>query len=39
MERGPVQAFLDVLKSIEFRGSLGELPGFMADPRTGEVEE
>jgi len=38
LEREPVQAFLEVLRSSEFRAALGELPGFVPDPRTGEVE-
>ncbi len=36
LEREPVQAFLEVLRSSEFRQALGELPGFLADPRTGD---
>jgi putative molybdopterin biosynthesis protein len=36
LQREPVQAFLDVLKSSEFQRSLGELPGFVPDPLTGE---
>jgi putative molybdopterin biosynthesis protein len=36
LEREPVQAFLDVLRSSEFRKALGELPGFVPDARTGE---
>jgi len=36
LERGPVRAFLEVLRSSEFRGALAELPGFVPDPRTGE---
>ena len=36
LEREPVQAFLDVLRSSEFRNALGELPGFVPDARTGE---
>jgi len=38
LERAPVQAFLDVLRSSEFRKALAELPGFAPDPRTGEPE-
>ncbi|MFC1791674.1 substrate-binding domain-containing protein, partial [Gemmatimonadota bacterium] len=38
LEREPVQAFLEVLRSPEFRTALGELPGFEPDHRTGEVE-
>jgi putative molybdopterin biosynthesis protein len=37
MEREPVRAFLDVLRSSEFRKALGELPGFVSDARTGEA--
>ena len=37
MEREPVLAFLDVLRSSEFRQALGELPGFVPDARTGET--
>jgi putative molybdopterin biosynthesis protein len=36
LEREPVQAFLKVLQSPEFREALGELPGFVPDERTGE---
>ena len=36
LEREPVQAFLEVLRSPEFRKALGELPGFVPDARTGE---
>jgi putative molybdopterin biosynthesis protein len=36
LEREPVQAFLEVLRSSEFRKALGELPGFVPDARTGE---
>ncbi len=38
LEREPVQAFLEVLRSSEFRKALGELPGFVPDARTGELE-
>ncbi len=38
LEREPVRAFLDVLRSREFRKVLGELPGFVPDERTGEVD-
>jgi putative molybdopterin biosynthesis protein len=38
LEREPVQAFLEVLRSTEFRTALGELPGFEYDSRTGEPE-
>ena len=34
----PVQAFIGVLRSEEFRESLNLLPGFVADARTGEPE-
>jgi putative molybdopterin biosynthesis protein len=36
LEREPVQAFLEVLRSTEFREALGALPGFVPDPRTGD---
>jgi putative molybdopterin biosynthesis protein len=36
LEREPVRAFLEVLRSSGFRKALGELPGFVADARTGE---
>ena len=36
LDREPVQAFLEVLRSVEFRTALGELPGFVPDARTGE---
>jgi putative molybdopterin biosynthesis protein len=36
LEREPVQAFLDVLQSREFREELAALPGFRPDRRTGE---
>ena len=36
LDREPVQAFLEVLKSSEFRNGLNELAGFIADDRTGE---
>ena len=32
-----MQAFLDVLRSAEFREALAELPGFVPDARTGET--
>jgi len=38
LEREPVQAFLAVLRSSEFRKALGELPGFVPGARTGEPE-
>jgi putative molybdopterin biosynthesis protein len=38
LEREPVQAFLEVLRSSEFQRALGELPGFVPDARTGEPE-
>jgi putative molybdopterin biosynthesis protein len=38
LEREPVVAFLEVLRSAEFRNALAELPGFMPDDRTGEPE-
>jgi putative molybdopterin biosynthesis protein len=38
LEREPVQAFLEVLRSSAFRTALGELPGFVPDARTGETE-
>jgi putative molybdopterin biosynthesis protein len=36
--RESVQAFLDVLRSSEFRKALAELPGFVPGPHTGEPE-
>jgi len=36
LEREPVQAFLEVLRSSEFRKALGELPGFIPDAGTGQ---
>ena len=36
LDREPVQAFLEVLKSSEFRSGLNQLAGFIADERTGE---
>ncbi|MCG6954559.1 MAG: molybdopterin biosynthesis protein [Gemmatimonadetes bacterium] len=36
LERKPVQAFLNVLRSTEFRDALGALPGFVPDATTGE---
>jgi putative molybdopterin biosynthesis protein len=38
LERDPVIAFLEVLRSKEFRSALAELPGFVPDARTGEPE-
>jgi putative molybdopterin biosynthesis protein len=38
LEREPVVAFLEVLRSAEFRTALGELPGFLPDAHTGEPE-
>ena len=38
LEREPVRAFLEVLRSPEFRGALAELAGFVPDARTGEPE-
>ena len=38
LEREPVKAFLEVLRSMGFRQALEALPGFAADPRTGEWE-
>jgi putative molybdopterin biosynthesis protein len=38
LEREPVKAFLEVLRSQRFRKALEELPGFVSDERTGEVE-
>jgi putative molybdopterin biosynthesis protein len=38
LNREPVQAFLEVLQSPEFRSALGELPGFVPDARTGVPE-
>jgi putative molybdopterin biosynthesis protein len=38
LEREPVQAFLEVLRSPEFRTALAGLAGFVPDERTGEVE-
>jgi putative molybdopterin biosynthesis protein len=37
LEREPVQAFLEVLRSQEFRRALAELPGFVPNERTGEA--
>jgi len=39
LEREPVQAFLEVLRSPRFRMALADLPGFVPDARTGEVVE
>jgi putative molybdopterin biosynthesis protein len=36
LEREPVLAFLEVLRSTEFRDALGALQGFVPDTRTGE---
>ncbi|MGD8360959.1 MAG: molybdopterin biosynthesis protein [Gemmatimonadota bacterium] len=38
LQREPTQAFLQVLRSSEFRKALGELPGFVPGARTGEPE-
>jgi len=38
LEREPVQAFLEVLRSSGFRKALAELPGFAPDESTGEPE-
>jgi putative molybdopterin biosynthesis protein len=38
LEREPVRAFLEVLKSSDFREALNALPGFVAGSRTGEPE-
>jgi putative molybdopterin biosynthesis protein len=38
VEREPVRAFLEVLRSSGFRKVLAELPGFAPDARTGEPE-
>jgi putative molybdopterin biosynthesis protein len=38
LEREPVQAFLEVLRSSGFQKALAELPGFAPDARTGEPE-
>jgi len=35
LDRGPVQAFLEVLQSPEFQNALGALPGFAPAPLTG----
>jgi putative molybdopterin biosynthesis protein len=37
LERDPVLAFLDVLRSREFRTALGDLPGFEPAENTGET--
>lgn len=37
LERKPVVAFLEVLRSSEFRKALAELAGFEPDARTGEI--
>jgi len=36
LEREPVQAFLELLRSTAFREALGGMAGFAPDPRTGE---
>jgi putative molybdopterin biosynthesis protein len=38
LDRLPVRAFLEVLRSPEFRSALSELAGFAPDTRTGEVD-
>ena len=38
LDREPVLAFLDVLRSAEFRKTLAELAGFVPGARTGEPE-
>ena len=38
LDRGPVKAFLDVLRSSEFREALAALPGFVPGPHTGEPD-
>ena len=38
LQREPVQAFLDVLRSAGFRAALAELPGFVPGESTGEAE-
>ena len=38
LDREPVRAFLEMLRSSEFRKALAELPGFEPDARTGEPE-
>jgi putative molybdopterin biosynthesis protein len=38
VEREPVCAFLEVLRSSSFRKALADLPGFVPDARTGEIE-
>jgi putative molybdopterin biosynthesis protein len=38
LDRKPVQAFLQVLRSSEFQEALSELPGFVAHARTGEPD-
>jgi putative molybdopterin biosynthesis protein len=38
LEHEPVRAFLEVLRSPEFRKALAELPGFVPDERTGEIQ-
>jgi putative molybdopterin biosynthesis protein len=37
LDRYPVRAFLEVLRSSEFRKALDALPGFVPDNQTGEV--
>jgi putative molybdopterin biosynthesis protein len=39
MEREPVRAFLEVLRSPEFRTALGALPGFVPHEGTGEAKD
>jgi putative molybdopterin biosynthesis protein len=38
LEREPVMAFLEMLRSAQFRKALGTLPGFLPTDKTGEVE-
>ncbi len=38
LDREPVKAFLEVLRSSGFKEALEALPGFATDPRTGEWE-
>jgi putative molybdopterin biosynthesis protein len=38
LEREPVAAFLEVLRSDAFRNALGALAGFVPDAETGEVK-
>jgi putative molybdopterin biosynthesis protein len=37
LDRYPARAFLEVLRSSEFRKALDALPGFVSDNQTGEV--